>query len=106
MSETEAPPSAATARAERAKSGSSLRSCALSPSQLDPAPSSRTALRFPVIDDRLKLGVADERALDAGRLAGIDWLVQHVAATKQFFRTARIEDDAAIHLRSNCERDA
>src|SRR5439155_20546076 len=67
---------------------------------------SRRSLRFPEADDRFDLGVADERALDARRLARIYRLVQHVAAPQQLLRAARVEDDAAVDLRPNRECDA
>src|SRR5260370_261575 len=63
------------------------------------------ALRPPEIDDRLDLGAADERALDAGRLAGIDGLVQHVPATQKLLRAAGVEDDAAVDLRVHPESE-
>src|SRR5712692_9002633 len=66
----------------------------------------RRPLRFPELHDRLDLGVADERALDTRRLARIDGLVEHVAAAEKLLRAARVEDDAAVDLRPDRERDA
>src|SRR5229473_3097979 len=63
------------------------------------------ALRAPEVDDRLDLGVADEGPLDAGRLAGIDRLVQHIAAAEKLLCATRVEDHAAVDLRADRERD-
>src|SRR5438445_2269876 len=46
---------------------------------------SRLTLRTPEVHHRLDLGVAHERALDAGRLARGDGLVEHVSAAKKLF---------------------
>src|SRR6202011_1776675 len=67
---------------------------------------SRATLRTPEVDDRLDLRIADESALDSCRLAGIDRLVQHVAAPEQLFCSTRVENDAAVDLRSDGERYA
>src|SRR5207245_844086 len=66
----------------------------------------RAALRAPEVDDRLHFGIADERALDPSRFTRVDRLVQHVATTQQLLRAARVEDDAAVDLRADRERDA
>src|SRR5207245_4703272 len=52
------------------------------------------------------LGSADESAMDACRLARVDGLVEHVAATEKLFRTTCVEDDAAVDLRADSESDA
>ena len=66
---------------------------------------SRRALRLPVVDHAFDLRVADESALDAGRLARVHRLVQHVAATQQLLGATRVENDAAVDLRADCKRD-
>src|SRR5258708_354535 len=66
----------------------------------------RPALRTPEVDDRLDLRVADERALDARGLAGVDRLVQHVAAAEKFLSTPGVEDHPAVDLRADREGDA
>src|SRR6266516_6172956 len=65
-----------------------------------------SSLRLPEADHAVDLGIADERTLDACRLACIDGLVEHVAATEKLFRTAGVEDDAAVDLRADSKRDA
>src|SRR5437762_2068004 len=66
----------------------------------------RSSLRLPEADHAVDLGIADERALDAGRFACIDGLVEHVAATEKLFRTAGVEDDAAVDLPADSKCDA
>src|SRR5581483_2697828 len=66
----------------------------------------RRRLALPEADHTVDLLVADERALDARRLAGVDRLVQHVAAAEQLLRAAGVEDHAAVDLRADRERDA
>src|SRR5712692_1967603 len=65
----------------------------------------RAALRTPEVDHRLDLGVAVECALDAGRFAGVDGLIQHVAAAEQLLRAARVEDHSAVDLGADGECD-
>src|SRR6202162_3894219 len=64
------------------------------------------SLWLPEVDHPFDLRITDECALDTCRLAGVDRLVQHVAATEQLFRSTRVEDDSAVHLRAHRERDA
>src|SRR6266550_466221 len=65
-----------------------------------------SSLRLPEADHAIDLWIADESALDACRLACIDGLVEHVAATEKLFRTAGVEDDAAVDLRADSKRYA
>ena len=67
---------------------------------------SRRALRLPEAHHRFDLGVAHERALYARRLARIHGLVEHVATPEQLLSAARVEDDAAVDLGPDRERDA
>src|SRR3989440_11685772 len=67
---------------------------------------SRRALRLPERDDLLDLLVAHKGALDPGRLAGVNGLVEHVAAAEQLLGSARVEDHAAVDLRAHGECDA
>src|SRR4029077_8752098 len=64
------------------------------------------ALRLPEVHDSLDLRVAHKRALDAGRFAGVDGLIEHVPAAQQLFCAARVQDDATVDLRTDRERDA
>src|SRR5207245_10196407 len=66
----------------------------------------RSGLRLPEADHAVDLRIDDESALDACRLACVDRLVEHVAATEKLFRTTCVEDDAAVDLRADSERDA
>src|SRR2546428_8674596 len=66
----------------------------------------RSGLRLPEADHAVDLGIADESALDACRLARVDGLVEHGAATEKLFRTTRVEGDSAVDLRADSERGA
>src|SRR2546430_2077592 len=66
----------------------------------DPASFDTEALR-----QLVDLRVAHESALDAGRLARVHRLIQHVAAAQQLLGATGVENDAAVDLRADCERD-
>src|SRR5256885_9956581 len=52
-------------------------------------------------DDLLDLGIGHERALRADRLRRVRCEPEHVAATKELFRTGHIDDRAGIEDRKS-----
>src|SRR5207248_10493361 len=63
------------------------------------------ALGLPPTHDRVNLAVGDEGALDPGRLAGVDRLVEHVPPAEQLFGAAGVEDHPAVDLGADREGD-
>src|SRR5258706_1174007 len=51
----------------------------------------------PVHDQPISLVIGDESSLDALRFACIRWEIKHVAAAKQTFGSAHIDDRARIY---------